>query len=125
MALREAQNAWSTGKRAEAQARVQSAYRTWFEPLEPVLRHEDPLATLRLEFEFGALAQRMGTQGDPVELNDAVMALVDGMDGLVQKLPAPPPGALEGVKMASEALPVAVEVEAPKREFTTYGDAKD
>jgi hypothetical protein len=125
MALREAQNAWSTGKKAEAQARVQSAYRTWFEPLEPVLRHEDPLATLRLEFEFGALAQRMGTQGDPVELNDAVMALVDGMDGLVQKLPAPPPEALEGVNPASEALPVAVEVEAPKREFTTYGDAKD
>ena len=125
MALREAQNAWSTGKRAEAKGRVQSAYRTWFEPLEPVLRQQDPLATLRLEFEFGALAQRMGRKGDPVELNDAVMALVDGMDGMVGKLPPPPSGALESTPMASDALPVAVEVNAPKRELKTYGDAAD
>ena len=125
MALREAQNAWSTGKRAEAKARVQAAYRTWFEPLEPVLRQQDALATLRLEFEFGALAQRMGKKGDPVELNDAVMTLVDGMDGMVGQLPPPPPDALDAVPMASDALPVAVEVEAPKQELKTYGDASD
>jgi|GEM_PF-3224073 len=125
MALQEAQNAWSTGRRAEARARVQSAYREWFEPLEPVLRQEDALVTLQLEFQFGALAQRMGKKGDPVALNDAVMALVDGMDGLVAKLPAPPPEALEDSTLASDALPVTVEVTAPKREYTTYGDAKE
>jgi hypothetical protein len=32
---------------------------------------------------------------------------------------------MEDVPIASDALPVAVEVSAPKRDFTTYGDAKD
>ena len=123
VALQEAQNAWSTGKRAEARARVQSAYREWFEPLEPVLRQEDALTTLELEFQFGALAQRMSKKGDPVALNDAVMSLVDGMDSLVAKLPAPSPEVMEESRLASDALPVTVEVTAPKRDFTTYGNA--
>jgi len=125
VALQEAQNAWSTGKRKEAHARVLSAYREWFEPLEPVLREQDALATLRLEFQFGALAQRMSQKGDPVGLNDAVMSLVDAMDGLVQTLPAPAPGELNEAPMASDALPITVEVTAPSRELTTYGDAAD
>ena len=80
---------------------------------------------MQLEFQFGALAHRMSQKGDPVGLNDAVMALVDGMDGLVQRLPAPAEGVLEQMPLASDALPVAVEVTAPKSELTTYGDAKN
>jgi len=125
IALQAAQNAWSTGKRSEARAGVQTAYREWFEPIEPVLRQEDALTTLELEFQFGALAERMGSSGDPVELNDAVIALVEGLDGLVAKLPAPSPEATVEGSRSSDALPVTIEVTAPKTTLTTYGDAQD
>ena len=125
MALQEAQNAWSTGRRSEARARVESAYQHWFEPLEPLLRRDYALETLELEFKFGALARRMGKKGDPVALNDAVMDLVAGVDTLVETLPEPADGAVEKGGSPTDALPVATEVMAPSRDLKTYGDAKE
>ena len=125
MALQEAQNAWSTGRRAEAKTKVQFAYQHWFEPIEPLLRREDAVGTLAVEFKFGALAARMGQKGDPVAMNDAVMKLLTELDVLVARLPAPPPEAMVDTTSALDALPVAIEVVPPAREFTTYGDAKE
>jgi len=124
MALQEAQNAWSTGRRAEARTRVESAYQHWFEPLEPLLRRDYAVETLELEFKFGALARRMGKEGDPVALNDAVMDLVAGVDTLVDTLPATAGMGAEGGS-PTDALPVATEVMPPSRELKTYGDAKE
>lgn len=122
-ALQEAQNAWSTGKRVEARRKVHAAYSEWFEPLEPHLRQVDSLATLKAEFAFGALARQMGERGDPVALNDAVLALVADMDTLVEHLPEPE--VVAGAEMVDDApdLPVAVEVQPPRRDLKTYGDA--
>jgi len=125
MALQEAQNAWSTGRRVEAKTRVEAAYQQWFEPMEPVLRRDHAEQTLELEFKFGALARRMGKKGDPVALNDAVMELVAGVDTLVDTLPEPAADAVAEGGSPTDALPVAVEVTPPKREFTTYGNAKE
>ena len=125
MALQEAQNAWSTGHRVEAKARVESAYQEWFEPLEPLLRRDHAVQTLELEFKFGSLARRMSRKGDPVALNDAVMELVAGVDTLVDTLPAPPADDVASAASATDALPIATEVMPPTRELTTYGDAKE
>lgn len=87
LSLHEAQRAWSEGRREEAQARVRAAYRDEFEPLEPLLRPLDPVATLRLEYRFGALERQVSRSGDALAVAESVQQITRGADALVAELP--------------------------------------
>jgi hypothetical protein len=104
--LHGAHQAWSEGRRPEAQARVHSAYAQYVEPLEPALRARDPDRTLRLEYAFGALGARMARKGDALTVAQQVQGVTRELDGLVSLLPH------------DEAAPVP-PVDAPKAEDAT------
>lgn len=118
-----AQNAWSAGNRDDASERVLAAYAQQFEPLEPALREIDAEAVLALEYDFGRLSRMLSRKGQPVRINGAVQDVLVRMDALVGELPVTV-GEPEVVPVA-EPAPTAVEVQAPKREFTTYGAADE
>ena len=86
--LHEAHQAWSEGRRSEAQARVHAAYAQWFEPLEPALRAREPDRTLALEYAYGRLGARMGRSGDALAIAQQVQGITREMDDLVAILPA-------------------------------------
>lgn len=85
--LHSAHQAWSEGRRPEAQARVHSAYAQYVEPLEPALRARDPDRMLELEYAFGALGARMARKGDALTVAQQVQGVTRELDGLVSLLP--------------------------------------
>ena len=104
--LHTAHQAWSEGRRPEAQAMVHSAYAEFVEPLEPALRARDPDRMLQLEYAFGALGARMARKGDALTVAQQVQGVTRELDGLVSLLPP------------TEAAVVA-PVDAPMAEVAT------
>ena len=87
--LHAVQQAWGEGRREEARAGLRAAYADRFEPMEPALRTLDPVATLELEYAFGALERRLRRGGDALAVAEAVQAITRGTDALVAQLPQP------------------------------------
>lgn len=85
--LHAAHQAWSEGRRPEAQARVFSSYAQHVEPLEPALRAREPDRTLQLEYAFGALGARMAGKGDALTVAQQVQGVTRELDALVALLP--------------------------------------
>jgi hypothetical protein len=106
--LHAAHQAWSEGRRPEAQARVHSAYAQYVEPLEPALRARDADRTLALEYAFGALGARMARKGDALAVAQQVQGVTRELDGLVSLLPqdeTPPPPPVDAPKAEEVTLP--------------------
>ena len=106
--LHEAHQAWSEGRRPEAQARVEAAYAQHVEPLEPALRALDGDRVLALEYSFGVLGGRMARKGDALTLAQQVQGVTRELDGLVALLPrgaAPAPPPVDAPKTQEVELP--------------------
>ena len=81
---------WQEGSNKEARSRLIELYSSEFGQIREELRLADPVSTLELEHEYGAVMQRFNRAAEGEEKAMLVKGLLARTLGLIAKLPEPP-----------------------------------